>query len=161
MRTPTGATFTGVRFAEEVVGVSVMRSGESMEAALRQVARDVKIGKILIQRDETDPQKRPKLFYSKLPAGITGERVRVFVLEPMVATGHSALAAVRVIVESGVRPESITVVNVVSCAEGLAVLLDAYPTVQVCTAAIDDGLTTHKFLSPGLGDFGDRYFGTL
>ena len=81
--TPVGRTYTGVKFEGKICGVSIMRAGESMEQALRECCRSVRIGKILIQRDEETSQ--PRLFYDKLPEDIADRWV--LLLDPMLATG--------------------------------------------------------------------------
>ena len=91
---------------------------------------------------------------------LTNREQTVLLLDPMLATGGSAGTAVRVLCERGVKPESIIFVNVVSCEEGLRALAAAYPQVKVVTGAIDPILNEKKYIVPGLGDFGDRYFGT-
>jgi uracil phosphoribosyltransferase len=78
----------------------------------------------------------------------------------MVATGGSAVTAVRVLLKCGVAEENITFSNLISCEEGLRTFFTRYPKVNVVSAAIDPSLNDSKFLVPGIGDFGDRYFGT-
>jgi len=156
--TPTDKPFHGLEFSKPVCGVSILRSGETMEVALRSVVRGVKIGKILIQRDETQAHKPARLFYAKLPADIQNHHV--LLLDPMLATGGSAVAAVKVLLEHGVRQNDITFVNLISCPEGLETLFKAFSDVIVVTGAIDERLNEHKYIVPGIGDFGDRYFGT-
>lgn len=105
---------------------------------LREVYKGVPIGKILIQRDETSVDKRPRLFYSKLPAGI--ERSRVLLLDPMLASGGSAICAVRHLTERGVPEQQITFVNLIACPEGLKAFFAACPLVRVVTSMIDYGM---------------------
>ncbi|OCH86023.1 PRTase-like protein [Obba rivulosa] len=109
VETPTGATYEGVGFEGKICGVSILRAGEAMEAGLREVCRSVRIGKILIQRDEETAQ--PKLFYAKLPQDIASRYV--LLLDPMLATGGSAAKAVEVIKEHGVPEERIIFINLV------------------------------------------------
>lgn len=116
----------------------------------------MRLGKILIQRDEETAL--PKLFYVKLPHDI-GQRY-VFLLDPMLATGGSAIMAIDSLKERGVTADRIIFVNLVSCPEGLTNLFRAHPQIKVVTAAIDEGLNERSYIVPGLGDFGDRYFGT-
>ncbi|KAG0147930.1 hypothetical protein CROQUDRAFT_655515 [Cronartium quercuum f. sp. fusiforme G11] len=152
--TPTGSTYQGVKFQGKICGVSIMRAGESMEAGLRECCRAVRIGKILIQRDEETAL--PKLFYAKLPDDI-GERY-VLLLDPMLATGGSAIKAIEVLIEHGVPEERIIFLNLVASPEGLLNVFEKYPTVKVISAWVDEGLNEKKYIIPGLGDFGDRYF---
>lgn len=156
--TPTGNTFSGLELTKELIGVSIMRAGESMEHALRSTVRGVKLGKILIQRDETSPQKEAKLFYSKLPENI--KDYVVVLMDPMLASGSSACLAVQVLIEKGVNPNDIIFINLIAAPEGLDALFQAYPKIRVVTTMIDEGLNEAKFIVPGIGDFGDRYFGT-
>jgi len=143
---------------DQIAVVSIVRAGDTLLEAVRKSYNGVSVGKILIQRDELDPKKRPKLFYSKLPPGIKDKHV--ILVDPMLATGGSAIKAIEVLAAAGVPPEQILFLNVVSCPEGLAALAAAYPQVRVVTAAVDDKLNDSKYIVPGLGDYGDRYYGT-
>lgn len=159
--TPTQAPYPGVQYVKGICGVSIMRAGESMEQALRETCRGVRIGKILIQRDETTKEKTPdaRFAYSKVPLDIH-ERI-VFLMDPMLATGGSAAKATEILIEKYlVKEENIIFLNVVSCPEGLAAYGSRFPKIRIVTSAIDDSLNDHKYILPGLGDFGDRYFGT-
>lgn len=156
--TPTQHTFNGLELEKEIIGVSIMRAGESMERALRSTVRGCKLGKILIQRDESSPSKQAKLFYSKLPDKVNN--FTVMLLDPMLASGSSALLAIKVLMERGVREEDITFVNLIAAPEGLEVLFKECPRIKIVTTMIDEGLNADKYILPGIGDFGDRYFGT-
>lgn len=114
--TPTGNDYRGVTFHGKICGVSIMRAGESMEQGLRDCCRSIRIGKILIQRDEETA--KAKLYYSKLPDDIA-ERW-VFLLDPMLATGGSAIKAVEVLLDRGVPEEHIIFLNLISAPEGIA-----------------------------------------
>ncbi len=102
------------------------------------------ISQILVQRDEEDPEKRPKLFYSKLPPKITQQKV--VVCDPMLATGGSAKMCIDVLVKAGCDAANIMFVNVVACPEGIIALNKAYPLVKIVTAAVDDGLDENKYI---------------
>lgn len=156
--TPTRHEFHGLELEKEIIGVSIMRAGESMERALRSTVRGVKLGKILIQRDESTPQKQAKLFYSKLPDKVNN--FTVMLLDPMLASGSSAQLAIQVLIDRGVREEDIVFVNLIAAPEGLETLFSKFPRMKVVTTMIDDGLNEEKYILPGIGDFGDRYFGT-
>ncbi|GAA5842446.1 hypothetical protein JCM3766R1_004418 [Sporobolomyces carnicolor] len=146
--------YSGVGFEGKICGVSIMRAGEAMEAGLRECCRAVRIGKILIQRDEETAQA--KLFYAKLPDDIASRYC--LLLDPMLATGGSAIKAVEVLIDHGVPQERIIFLNLVSCPEGLRAMHDAYPKIKIVTAWVDEKLNEQKYIVPGLGDFGDRYF---
>lgn len=152
--TPTGAVYSGVKFQGKICGVSIMRAGESMEQGLRDCCRSVRIGKILIQRDEETAQ--PKLFYDKLPADIAQRYV--FLLDPMLATGGSAAMAVEVLKERGVPENRILFLNLLAAPEGVDMFAEKFPEVKIITGAIDECLDEKKYIKPGLGDFGDRYY---
>ncbi|KAJ2744298.1 Uracil phosphoribosyltransferase, synthesizes UMP from uracil [Coemansia sp. BCRC 34301] len=154
--TPMGVPFQGVAFEGRICGVSIMRAGESMEQGLRDVCTSVRIGKVLIQRDERTAQ--PKLYYSKLPKDIADRWV--LLLDPMLATGGSAMKCIEVLLEAGVKEERILFINLICSPEGALAMLKQFPKLQIITAEIDEGMDENKFILPGLGDFGDRYFGT-
>eukprot|EP00658_Telonema_sp_P-2_P032234 TRINITY_DN2391_c0_g1_i6.p1 TRINITY_DN2391_c0_g1~~TRINITY_DN2391_c0_g1_i6.p1 ORF type:complete len:268 (-),score=89.37 TRINITY_DN2391_c0_g1_i6:457-1260(-) len=156
--TPTGSPFDGYMFKSLLCGVSIVRAGESMEQALRDVIKGVRIGKILIQRQEDTEEKAAQLYYSKLPNDIKDRQVML--LDPMLASGGSAICAVKVLIDAGCPEEQITFVNLVSCPEGLANLAKAYPKIKIVTSFVDPILNKDKWIIPGLGDFGDRFYGT-
>lgn len=154
--TPTGHQYEGLAFQGKICGVSIMRAGEAMEQALRDVCRSIRIGKILIQRDEETAQ--PKLYYAKLPHDIA-ERY-VLLLDPMLATGGSAIRAIDTLVENGVQADRILFLNLLAAPEGITNILEHYPQIKIVTAEVDKCLNEKKYIVPGLGDFGCLYFGT-
>lgn len=155
--TPTGHEYKGVDNHSKICGVSIMRAGESMEVALGDsLSRSVRIGKILIQRNEETAEA--KLFYHKLPVDIH-ERY-VLLLDPMLGTGGSAIKAIETLTQHKVEPCKVIFVNLLAAPEGIENLHTSYPDIQIVTAGIDKGLDSRKFIVPGLGDFGCRYFCT-
>lgn len=154
--TPVGEPYEGVRPATDLCSVSVIRAGEGMETEARCLYRDMRIGKILIQRDPET--KQPKLYFSKLPDDIA--RCHVLLLEPMLATGGSAMTAIKVLLEAGVPEDQIIFVNVLVSPEGLRQVVEAFPSISIVTSAVERGLNDRAFMVPGIGDFGDRYFRT-
>ena len=134
---------------ESMCVVSIVRSGDILMEAVRKLATGISVGKILCQRDENDVEKRPKLFYSKLPQDIASKQV--ILADPMLATGGSAAMAIDVLIKAGVKEENILFLNVVSCPEGISRLARDYPKVKIVTAAIDEKLNADKFIVPGLG----------
>lgn len=141
--TPVGRTYAGVKFEGKICGVSIMRAGESMEQGLRDCCRSVRIGKILIQRDEETSQ--PKLFYDKLPEDIADRWV--LLLDPMLATGGSALMAVEVLKSRGVPEEHILFLNLIASPEGAKRFAEQVPKVRVVTAFVDQGLDEKKYVN--------------
>ncbi|KIY53616.1 PRTase-like protein [Fistulina hepatica ATCC 64428] len=154
VETPTGTTYDGVGFKGKICGVSILRAGEAMEVALREVCRSVRIGKILIQRDEDTAL--PKLFYSKFPKDIAQRYV--LLLDPMLATGGSAIKAVEVLKDHGVPEDRIIFINLIAAPVGLTNFMKAFPTSKIITGWIDDGLNEKAYIVPGLGDFGERRY---
>jgi uracil phosphoribosyltransferase len=113
------------------------------------------VGSLLIQRDESTAQ--PKLFYKKFPDPLPDHAI---ILDPMLATAGSAVMAVKILKESGYAAESIFFVGVVAAQEGYDRLTRHIPEENITLSAIDPTLTELKYIDPGLGDYGDRYFGT-
>lgn len=140
----------------QLCAVDIVRSGGILLEAVRKVLPELKTAKILIQRDEETAL--PQLFYSKLPDGI--EKLQVMLCDPMLGTGGSALCAIDVLKKAGVKEENILFINVVSCPEGLKALAQRAPKVKIVTCALDSHLNEKFFIVPGVGDFGDRYYGT-
>ena len=157
--TPTNTLYEGLEPHSKICGVSIMRAGESMEKALRDTCRGTRIGKILIQRIETGSHNNIKEYYCKLPTDIANRYV--LLLDPMLASGESASRATRILIdEYNVKEEHIVFVNVISAPEGLRAYSQTFPRVKLITGAVDEDLNEHRHIRPGLGDFGDRYFGT-
>mmetsp|Transcript_4375 Transcript_4375/g.5390 ORF Transcript_4375/g.5390 Transcript_4375/m.5390 type:complete len:228 (-) Transcript_4375:1669-2352(-) len=157
VQTPCGP-YSGLASTTKKCAVSILRSGDILLEAVRRVDSTISVGKILIQRDESHPEKVASLYYSKLPADIAS--CEVLLCDPMLATGGSAICATEVLVKAGVKPENIVFLNTVCCPEGIKAFLERFPEAKIVTLAIDDGLNDHKYIVPGLGDFGDRYYGT-
>jgi len=135
--------------------VSILRAGLGMSIALHELVPAAREGHVGLYRDPET--KRPVEYYVKLPE-VEG---RTFILvDPMLATGHSAAAAVDVLNKHGVADKDIRFLALVSAPEGVQVMLDQHPDVPICTAALDRELNEHAYIMPGLGDTGDRLFGT-
>jgi|EP00945_MAST-04E_sp_MAST-4E-sp1_P007744 uracil phosphoribosyltransferase len=159
VETPCGRAtgLTTTRY-DKLCVVSVVRSGDILTEAVRRTANGCATGKILVQRDESDKDKRPVFFYSKLPKDVA--KRQVLLCDPMLATGGSARMCIQKIIDAGVPQENITFLTVVSCPTGILNVVKAFPKVKIITGAIDKELNSKKFIVPGLGDFGDRYFNT-
>lgn len=156
VETPVSDTYDGLRITSRICGVSIVRAGESMETELRAVCPAIRIGKILIQRDKVT--KLPRLYYSALPNDIAQRHV--LLLDPMLATGGTALAAIQVLLHANVAEENIVFINLLTAPEGIAAVCRRYPNVRFVTSAIETRLNENAYMMPGIGDFGDRYFGT-
>ncbi|XP_023879505.1 uridine/cytidine kinase UKL1, chloroplastic [Quercus suber] len=153
--TPTASVYTGVDFCKKLCGVSIVRSGESMENALRACCKGIKIGKILIHRDGDNGKQ---LIYEKLPKDIS-ER-HVLLLDPVLATGNSANQAIELLIQKGVPESHIIFLNLISAPEGIHCVSKRFPSLKIVTSEIDASLNEEYRVIPGLGEFGDRYFGT-
>ena len=156
VETRTGKQYVGAEFVGKICAVPIIRAGLSMENSIREVAKKIRIGHILIQRDEETA--KPIFFKAWLPEDIH-ERY-VFILDPMLATGGSAIETIRVLRERNVNETKILFINLVSAPEGIENVLTTYPEIRIVTAEVDEGLNDRAYIIPGLGDYGDIYFGT-
>jgi uracil phosphoribosyltransferase len=136
-----------------VVAVPILRAGLGLLEAVTDLFPDVRVGYAGLERDEKTLQ--PTSYYLKVPPL---DDASVLLLDPMLATGGSATFTARMLKEHGAR--DLQLICVVAAPEGIACLTAAHPDVRVVTAAVDDGLNDRGFILPGLGDFGDRLFGT-
>lgn len=134
--------------------VPILRAGLGMVGGVLQLIPAARVGHLGLYRDPETHQ--PVEYYCKLPTDVA-ER-ELIVLDPMLATGGSAAAAIRVLKEKGAR--SIRLMALVSAPEGIKVIQDQHPDVDIFTAAVDWYLNEHAYIVPGLGDAGDRLFGT-
>ncbi|XP_059284745.1 uridine kinase-like protein 5 [Lycium ferocissimum] len=153
--TPTGSVYSGVVFCKRLCGVSIIRSGESMENALRACCKGIKIGKILIHGEGKSGRQ---LIYEKLPSDIASRHV--LLLDPVLASGNSAVKAISVLLSKGVPESNIVFLNLISAPEGLHTVCNKYPRLKIVTSEIDTTLNKDLHVIPGMGEFGDRYFGT-
>lgn len=143
------------RFLDDrVVLVPVLRSGLAMLETVEALFPEARVGFVGLERDERTAQ--PRGYYQKLPAGIAGSRVMI--LEPMLATGGSAGATLEIVRAAGAT--DVRLVCVVAAPEGVQAVHEGFPETAIYSAVLDRALNGRKFILPGLGDFGDRYFGT-
>ncbi len=134
--------------------IPILRAGLGMVDSMLDLIPSAKVGHIGLYRDPETHQ--PVEYYCKLPEDI-GAR-QVFVVDPMLATGGSAIAAIEFLKKHGCK--QITMMNIIGCPEGVKAVQDAHPDVDLYVAAIDEKLNDHAYIVPGLGDAGDRIFGT-
>ncbi|KAK8789964.1 hypothetical protein WA158_006744 [Blastocystis sp. Blastoise] len=99
------------------------------------------------------------LYYSKIPRNV--EDYQVMICDPMLATGGSVCMAIKELKARGIKEENILFINIVSCPEGIHRVMKEYPHIKIVTAAYDEGLNDQRYIVPGLGDYGDRYFNTV
>ena len=134
--------------------IPILRAGLGMVDAMLDMIPSAQVGHIGLYRDPETHQ--PVEYYCKLPEDI-GKR-RVFVVDPMLATGGSAIAAIEFLKKHGCK--NIVMMNIIGCPEGVKAVQDAHPDVDIYVASIDEKLNEHAYIVPGLGDAGDRIFGT-
>ena len=152
--TPLGPA-TGRVVRADVVVVPVLRAGLGMLEAVLELLPSARVGHIGLQRDEATAVASQ--YYWKLPPNLADSFV--LMIDPMLATGGSAAAALDVIKGAGAR--TIRMICIVSAPEGIRLLEERHPDVAIYTPVIDRQLNAHKFIVPGLGDFGDRLYGTM
>lgn len=153
VKTPV-ATAECHKIAEDLVVVPILRAGVGMLEGILGLLPTARVGFLGMYRDEET--KQPVAYYKKLPHQTDGGLC--IIIDPMLATGGSTAAAIDVLKEHGAA--NIVVVCIVTCPEGLEAVETAHPDVQIYTASIDDCLNDNKYIVPGLGDAGDRLFGT-
>ena len=149
------ATAPGRRVAGDVVVVPVLRAGLGMLDAVLELVPGARVGHIGLQRDEATAIASK--YYSKLPPNLAESFV--LMIDPMLATGGSAVAAIDLLKRAGAR--TIRMICIVAAPPGVAILEQKHPDVAVYTPVVDRELNAQKFIVPGLGDFGDRLYGTL
>ena len=154
VETPVATAKCRMLAGKKLAIVPILRAGLGMVDALVDLIPSAKIGHIGLYRDPETHE--PVEYYCKLPEDI-GNRV-VFVVDPMLATGGSAVAAIDFLKKHGCR--NIIMMNVIGCPEGIKRVQDAHPDVEMYLAACDEKLNDHAYIVPGLGDAGDRIFGT-
>ena len=154
VETPLGPA-DGRRVLTDVVVVPVLRAGLGMLDAVLELLPAARVGHIGLQRDESTAIASK--YYTKLPPNLADSYV--LMIDPMLATGGSAVAAIDLIKAAGAR--TIRMICIVAAPEGVRLVEEHHPDVAVYTPVVDRELNAHKFIVPGLGDFGDRLYGTI
>ena len=154
VETPVAMAKCRMLAGKKLAIVPILRAGLGMVDAMVDLIPSAKIGHIGLYRDPETHE--PVEYYCKLPEDI-GNRV-VFVVDPMLATGGSAVAAIDFLKKHGCK--NIIMMNVIGCPEGIKRVHEAHPDVEMFLAACDEKLNDHAYIIPGLGDAGDRIFGT-
>ena len=154
VQTPVALAKCQMLSGKKLAIVPVLRAGLGMVDSMIDLIPSAKVGHIGLYRDPDTHM--PVEYYCKLPEDI-GNRV-VFVVDPMLATGGSAVAAIDFLKAKGCR--NIVMMNIIGCPEGVAAVQEAHPDVEMYLAAVDEKLNDHAYIIPGLGDAGDRIFGT-
>ncbi|MCI8525474.1 MAG: uracil phosphoribosyltransferase [Oscillospiraceae bacterium] len=154
VETPVARARVRVLAGKKLAIVPILRAGLGMVDPILDLVPSAKVGHIGLMRDPETHQ--PITYYCKLPPDVSQRRV--FVLDPMLATGGSAAAAIGYLKEAGCA--SITMLNLIAAPEGIEVVRKAHPDVDLYVAVVDERLNENAYIVPGLGDAGDRIFGT-
>jgi uridine kinase len=157
VETVQGPMYSGCVYKGSLTAVSILRAGEVLEPAVQAVCKDIKMGKILIQTNDTSGE--PELHFLRLPPEIASNHV--LLLDATVATGAAALMAIRVLLDHGVPQENILFLSVLAAVPGIHSVAYAYPRVRIITTAVDETVNKEYHIIPGIGNYGDRYFGTI
>ena len=156
IETPLVKTTLKTLAGKKVAISPILRAGLGMVDGILELIPAAKIGHVGMYRDHDTLQ--PVEYFVKLPSDIS-ER-QLFVVDPMLATGGSAVAAIDALLKRGAQPSSIKFCCLVAAPEGVEVLRKAHPDIDIYAAALDERLNEHGYILPGLGDAGDRLFGT-
>ena len=152
--TPQGMDYEGRRCSvKKICGVSILRAGETMEQALSDVCKDIRIGKILIQTNWESGE--PELYYLRLPKDI--KDYQVILMDATVATGAAAMMAIRVLLDHDVPEANINLVSLLMAESGVHTIAYAFPGVKIVTSAVDPEINDKFHVMPGIGNFGDRW----
>ena len=154
VETPVAVAKCHMLAGKKLAIIPILRAGLGMVDNMVDMIPSAKIGHIGLYRDHET--HLPGEYYCKLPEDI--ESRQVYVVDPMLATGGSAIAAIDFLKEHGCK--SIIMMNIIGCPEGIKAVTEAHPDVDLYIAAIDEKLNDHAYIVPGLGDAGDRIFGT-
>ncbi|KAM4522571.1 uridine-cytidine kinase-like 1 isoform 1-T1 [Odontesthes bonariensis] len=157
VETPQDTIYEGKRLSgKRITGVSILRAGETMEQALMAVCKDIRLGKILIQTNHDTGE--PELHYLRLPKDLSEDYV--ILMDSTVSTGAAALMAVRVLLDHDVAEDKIFLLSLLMAEMGVHSVAYAFPKVRIITTAVDKEVNDQFHIIPGIGNFGDRYFGT-
>ncbi len=154
IETPLAKIMAPVVDGKKLVLVAIMRAGQGIVDGMLKIVPNARVGHIGLFRDPKTLE--PVEYFYKVPNDLSDRDV--IVCDPMLATGNSAVAAVERVKKS--KPASLRFVCLLACPEGIATFEKAHPDVPVFTAAVDERLNDHGYIVPGLGDAGDRLFGT-
>lgn len=156
IHTPIEETSCQILEKGDPIIIPILRAGLGLSDGMAQILTKSPIGHIGLNRDEET--KKPKEYLVKLPPSLLEKEI--LLVDPMLATGHSALYAIDILIEKGVAVGDLTLVILIASLAGVKAIHDKYPNLKIFTAALDDKLNENAYIVPGLGDAGDRMFGT-
>ncbi|KAJ1610550.1 Fur1p-like uracil phosphoribosyltransferase [Cryptosporidium canis] len=157
IKTPNGVEVKGISFNTPICGVSLIGSGEAMENALRFVCRGCRIGKVLLKHSEKESDNGISAAYVKLPEDVS-ERV-VIVMSPVLGTGNSLCCLIEVLIKNDVKEKNIICMALLSSKTAIEKVFSRFPNIRLVISSIDNNLDENMQVVPGVGNFGDRYFG--
>ena len=157
IETPIVKTTQKTLAGKKVVVVPILRAGLGMVDGILDLIPAARVGHVGLYRDEETMQ--PVEYFVKMPSNL--EERQLYVVDPMLATGGSAIAAIDSVLERGAKIENIKFICIVAAPEGVKALQEAHPNVEIYAAALDEKLNEQAYIVPGLGDAGDRLYGTL
>ena len=144
----------------KIIFAPILRAGLAISDVASTIIPDASVQHVGMYRDETTLE--PVWYYDKTPVLYENpKKIKVFILDPMIATGNSSHAAISLFLKKGILIENIVFVSILSCPEGLNLLCKDFPELKIITAKIDEGLNERGYIVPGLGDAGDRLFNTF
>ncbi|HZW60911.1 MAG TPA: uracil phosphoribosyltransferase [Candidatus Babeliales bacterium] len=157
VETPIAPVAQGLIRKQRTILVPILRSGITMLPAFLDYFETAVIAVVGLKRDEVTAQAH--LYYSNIP--ILSSDDQIIILDPMIATGGTAIATIQLLQSKGITAKQIIFVAMVGAPQGMIAIKQEFPDLTLLVAGHDEGLTKDKFIIPGLGDFGDRFFGTL
>lgn len=144
----------------KIIFAPILRAGLAISDVASELVPDASIQHVGMYRDEATLE--PVWYYDKTPVLYDNpQNIKVFILDPMIATGNSGHAAVSLFLKKGILIENMVFVSILSCPQGLELLTKDFPDLKIITAKIDEGLNERGYIVPGLGDAGDRLFNTF
>lgn len=144
----------------QLIAAPILRAGLAFSEAISELLPEISIQHIGMYRDENT--LKPVWYYDKTPIEYSNpEKLRIFILDPMLATGNSSLEAIKLFTNKKIPPENITLITLLVAPEGAKKVHHAYQDVKIYTASVDEKLNEKGYIVPGLGDAGDRIFNTL
>lgn len=154
LETPFEKTI-GTKIKPKITLVPILRSGMSMLEPFLEYFEDAQIGVVGLKRGEKSAIAR--LYYQNIPQ--ISSRETIIILDPMIATGGTGSATIKILLDLGAKQENIIFASIINAQDGINKIKERFPEVTIIQAGIDANLNKDKFITPGLGDFGDRYYG--
>ena len=146
----------GTKLQKPPILVPILRAGMALLPSFLHFFDTAKVGLLGIRRNE---KAIPEVYYTHLPQ--IASKDSILILDPMIATAGSTMTAIEMILKAGGAAENIQIVALIAAPEGIEVIQKKYPNIPLHITKVDEGLNEKKYIIPGLGDFGDRYFGTI